>query len=201
MTIVQLHGLPRSGTNFLKKVLETNFYVRVDAKLKHFPARYGVGQLVFVSKHPVDWVLSLFEFELTCNLTDSHTDWDKYLEAGIVTQFGLKNAWFANPVQIWNAYLHHYVNHRDMIHAQWEQLCNPDTRDGYLEGLGRQLHLPRKRDTFEFHVDRLDPQGVSTGEVFKPRERSTRYTQRQIDWVWSQVNKDLAARLRYHTRG
>ena len=200
MDTIKLHGLPRSGTNFLQKVLEANFFVRVCAQRKHFPAQYEVEQRVFITKHVVDWVLSFYEFAVKTKLYTGRTEWAEYLRSGLAPQFGVRNMWFANPAHVWNAYNHHYLNHKDILHIQWEMLLDETKRERVLEFVGDHCRLKKRGANWVFPPERIDPLGKSTAEPFTPRERASRYTDEQIAFVMGEANQQLLERLRYRVR-
>ena len=58
---IKIYGMRRSGTNFLKWILERNYNLTVIAKNKHRTPEYYAGALDYVSimKNPFSWIASI----------------------------------------------------------------------------------------------------------------------------------------------
>lgn len=130
---LKLFGAFRSGTNYVKTLLEVNYRVRVatnDGGFKHFPvpARYRGAEfqpfpmhILLVTKDPYSWLTSMWSYVQGTGAGHVRCggDWGEFLVRPLFVTSPAYDAFpeqrFASPVEYWNA-----VNH--------SALSLPDTR-------------------------------------------------------------------------
>jgi hypothetical protein len=103
---IKIHGLLRSGTNYLETLLRRNFYVECLAPWehgwKHGPCEYSkTGRYLFLVKDPYAWLVSFRNWERLHNRTRTAGLAEFAREA--VTHPRLAKAWdVSTPIQAWN---------------------------------------------------------------------------------------------------
>lgn len=149
---VKIHGLQRSGTNYLAYLVDQNFdqtKALINAggwKHGHYCAPWSLGQEVHVltiTKNPYSWLVSSY------NYWKPDVSFDKYVKGRIVVekQAGTPFLYLAaNPVQHWNNMHYHWLsirlNNKKSLVVPYELLVVMPQQ--VMEGVGIELGLKEK---------------------------------------------------------
>lgn len=149
---VKIHGLQRSGTNYLAYLVDHNFDQTkslINAggwKHGHYCAPWSLGQEVHVltiTKNPYAWLVS------TYNYWKPDVSFDEYVKGRIVVekQAGTPFLYLAaNPVQHWNNMHYHWLsvrlNNKKSLVVPYELLIF--LPDRVIEGVGLEFGLKAK---------------------------------------------------------
>jgi hypothetical protein len=146
---IKIHGLLRSGTNYLDALLRRNFHVACLAPSeqgwKHGPCEYGTDLLyLFVVKDPYAWLVSFRNWERLHRRSQT-------VEIGAfardrLTHERLRRAWnVGTPVEAWNRSLHGWLaleGRPNTLFVRYEDLIR-DT-EGQLERVRERFGLARR---------------------------------------------------------
>jgi hypothetical protein len=175
-----VHGLFRSGTNFFRVLMESNFdctisYDEFGWKHAFFPIASSHSPLilpdtpsVLVTKHPLSALASLHSYASTNprNIDSAATEgFSAFLRSAIVVFDGWNpqsaEYRFASPLEYWNAMnwnLHSVVRKRPSAdHIRYEDLLEDPERA--LAGLVEKYQLKRRTAAFEVPRKRLNNLG------------------------------------------
>ncbi|MGI8821814.1 MAG: hypothetical protein ACR2JP_00675 [Acidimicrobiia bacterium] len=139
---VKLFGAFRSGTNYVKALLELNYRVKVvgnEGGFKHapVPAMFEGGRfrpfplpIVLVTKAPYPWLVSMWRYVSGpgARHARSGASWEAFLTEPLVVSDGSHPGFpeyrFANPVEYWNAINANVLSlpHRARAVARYESL-------------------------------------------------------------------------------
>jgi len=182
---IGLLGVPRSGTNYVRAVLELNYRCRIAQNLygwKHGFLPIGLNNtrigtyvrrhstFVWVTKHPLDSIHSLYRYHLDVNRNiRAPKDWSNFLRSPI---FLLDSGSpvspeyrFANPVDLWNSLNWNYLSGEKLCHA-----FHLKYEDAYLS----------PQTAFDRAAQFLDIERRSEGPLTIPSERMRRLGQRSL---------------------
>lgn len=150
---IKIHGLLRSGTNYLEVLLRRNFYVECLAPWehgwKHGPCEYSTsGRYVFLVKDPYAWLVSFRNWERLHNRTT--TDRLAEFAREPVTHPDLAKAWgVSTPVQAWNRTLSGWRaldGKANTLFIRYEDLLRD--LEAELEHIRQHFGLMRRRPEF-----------------------------------------------------
>jgi len=119
MVTVQLHGLQRTGTNWLKLLLEENFKIRVltslaGSKHEHYIAPRLIDRelpVIIMTKNPWAWLTSMYRQVKCVPYYRQATGFDDFLHGPFIFPSTNALVWSPNPIQHYNA-----------MHYNWLQI-------------------------------------------------------------------------------
>jgi hypothetical protein len=194
---IYIRGLPRSGTNLLEYVLKENFDVNVKSGSKHgiipIPDNKDIC-LCYITKHPVDWVLSLYAYgyKRPDSLFRSSSLWPNFVYTPLIMLTGPKGMWFRTPVDVWNCYHSHYSTWHNAIHIKLE-----DFTINTLNMLQKRWALKRTSEKLVWSRYSMNTNATPTGQMFRKRKRKGMITPEIKEWVMSQVDTGIYQRHGY----
>ena len=157
---VKEYGCQRSGTNFLRVVLQENYEVKLLTNVggwKH--GYYDVGKqllrevdVVICVKDPYAWVLSQYNFLHPQKDVTFDTFVTSPLQIGR-HRYGIVKA--ANPIAMWSAMYEHWLG-VDLLHRKKFVLRHEDSIEdpiGSIREIVAHLHL-RRREPLKFRIQR-----------------------------------------------
>ncbi len=203
---VAVMGAPRSGTNFVRYLLERNYRCRVlyhsygwkhapvpifDA---HAPVRYPRLPIVYVSKNPLSFAASLHAYFVASGLNiRAAPEWTHFLREPI-TLFDASldrspQMRFANPVQYWNFV---YWNLSTLPAARFschglryeDALIDPESATARVASLLGLARLSRPFDVPAFTMSRMGEgraRGGNPYETERPFDREAHTKARALD--------------------
>ena len=138
---VAMMGCFRSGTNFAKSLLESNFECQIKNHVfgwKHgfLPIMssdsnavysFDYDKAFFITKNPFSFVVSLFNYhnEVKRNLI-APTEFAAFLRSKLIVfdqaQAHSVQIRFSSPIDYWNAMNWNYSSHKDFVHVRYESL-------------------------------------------------------------------------------
>ncbi|WP_282167769.1 hypothetical protein [Shewanella japonica] len=206
-------GCFRSGTNYSKTLLESNFHCEVKNNI--FGWKHGFLPIIsndstvnynvdfdaayFVTKNPFSFLVSLHKYFVQAKLNiKAKTEFNDFVTSKIVVFDGGNpdsvELRFSSPLELWNALNWNYASHKNLIHVRYEMLLK--TPKITCNKLASRLGVETKGNTFvtpKNIVKRMnDKQGyadikaMETGQKFK----SNQYLD---NTYMSQFNADLRA--------
>lgn len=195
ITKVHLHGLPRSGTNYLEYLLKENFKVPVQSGSKHGIMRVPDTpdrRIIFITKHPLDWLISYYDYGIkTESLFEDKVKWEKFLTTPLVIKTGPKGMWFRYPIYYWNCHNNHYTKWQNARHVR-----HMDLNIKYLQALSEDWHMPRHPKRWVNTPMNMGTNAQPMSGRYRPKGRD-RYTQETMKIVMDQVEWGLMRRLGY----
>lgn len=159
--VIKVHGLLRTGTNYMQKLLNNNFDVvclgDTESGWKHGPCNYkSYINYVFLVKNPYSWVRSFMEWEKIHKRIGGIT-LEEFLVAP-VSHPELREAWsVSNPVEAWNRTLEswtRYMSRGNVVFIRYEDLLG--SFDEQMSGIRDSLGLDMKSDSFVNITARAD---------------------------------------------
>jgi len=152
--IISLHGLPRSGTNYLQFLLEQNFAIeRLKIAGKHCPYQpKSYGKMIFISKHPIAWAYSIWNFRHGKKL------WSEFIGQPYVSEYSIAHMMFATPFHYWMAFNHHWLKFTGAVHVRHEEL-EGENAVSFLEWLQKEWRLVKKVEEWVWTSDRMGKNG------------------------------------------
>ena len=194
---VYIRGLPRSGTNLLEYVLKENFDVNIKSASKHgiipVPDEPEI-RLAFITKHPVDWILSLYAYGVERpDIYVSNYKWPEFVKRPLVMITGPRGMWFRSPVDVWNCYHNHYRTWKNAVHIMHRSFTV-----NTLAMLQKLWALKVKQSPLIWPPYSMNTNATPTGQVYKPRKRQGMWNDGLIKWVMDRVNMELFRKLGYH---
>lgn len=220
--LVKQYGLPRSGTNALKAVLQANIDLTVltaESGSKHSCCSdTGRSPVVVSVKDPYAWVESVWRYE--CRRRKRAIE----LSAFILEPYEYNDTWrsqlrFGTPMAAWNTMNRHwlYLEGAPVLAVRARDLCDPTQVERVLRSVGVAFGLgyewrggvdpvmPRHRmaATSGAVSAKDDHQPVETDVIFDPahyleRRYLSSYTAKDLLTVTSAVDWELAGELNYH---
>jgi len=220
---IKIHGLQRSGTNYLAHLIDENF-IKVKSlvnlggwKHGHYSAPWHLGKEVHVAmiaKNPYSWLVSLFKYWGPNKKLRIGPDLD-----GVSFEEFVKNRCYferqkdipylfraSNPIQQWNNMHFHWMsirmNGKALFAIPYERLVQDiDKALGHMETV---FQLKRKN-----FVVNCDQTFTPSGEITKPSNKKWDkkfyenseymkwYTQSLLDFVNSELDMDVMIKLGY----
>ena len=182
---VKIHGLQRTGTNYLTHLINENFtnaQVLVNLggwKHGHYHAPWFLGKEVHVlvlAKHPYSWLVSMYNYwglkrELRIGMDLRGVSFDNFVRNRAIFEMQRDIPYLfraSNPVQHWNNMYFHWMtirmNAKKVCYVKYEELLN-DPENTALR-VGNELGLTRKAEPFMDSSNTFTP----AGEAMKPSE-------------------------------
>ena len=138
---VAMMGCFRSGTNFAKSLLESNYQCKIKNHVfgwKHgfLPImsqdsnaeyKFNYDTAFYITKNPFSFVVSLFNYhnEVKRNLI-APNEFSEFLRTKLVVfdqmQEHSVQMRFSSPIDYWNAMNWNYSSHKDFVHVRYEAL-------------------------------------------------------------------------------
>ena len=213
MSVIKIFGLPRSCTNITEAVLKTNFKVRV---LTNFPCwKHGRNthqglslhdekrkihtdelKYVICSKHPYDWLFSLFNFENNSKRQKNTIDefirqscWhyrndDRGPKSGnpIDAYNELSKQWFSEHT---DPTILQHVKHQDLLLDQIE----------VAKRLEENFGLIRKVKDLVPVANRINPGLKNSKQAFKVQKHN--FSKKTIKYINNKLDKEVVNLLGY----
>jgi hypothetical protein len=218
MIVVKLFGLPRTCTNVMEVALRTNFKNLViwtnfpcwkhgknthkgrvikRAKQRHHPA-IDTDDLKFIvcTKNPYDWLVSLYNFEVTSKQQDK--SFDDFLRSPTWHYRNEKN--HSDPISKFNTLTHHWLTMFDDPSAI-QQVKSEDMRKNQvalLTQLEKAFGLTRQRADLSPVEKRIAPGAKMTKENFKKKEMN--FSKKQIAFINSRLDRKTLKVAKYRLR-
>lgn len=165
MKKIAVLGCFRSGTNFSKSILESNFECEVRNNLlgwKHgflpiisndSAVTYDVSYdaAYFVTKNPFSFLVSLHKYFVSARLNiKAERDFGDFVKSRIIIFDGSNpnsvQLRFSSPVELWNAMNWNYQSSKDLIHVRYEMLLKHPKATA--SKLANKLGVSAKEQTF-----------------------------------------------------
>jgi hypothetical protein len=213
---VKIHGLQRSGTNYLAYLINENFEntkALINAggwKHGHYCAPWTLGQEVHVLtivKNPYSWLWSAYNYWKTDGLAFNQFVRDKIIvEKQAGTPFLYRSE---NPVQHWNNMNFHWtsikINEKKSLVVPYELLVVMPEQ--VIEGIGLELGLKKKHsNNFICPSNTMAPseeepkvsdEGWKKREYYANNAFMSEYTADILQFVNSQLDWELMGVLGY----
>lgn len=221
---IKIHGLQRSGTNYLAMLVNENFE-KVKCLINsggwkhgHYCAPWVLGQEVHVLtiiKNPYAWLVSLYKYwgpnnkyKVGPNLEG--VSFDEFLRNK--TEFERQGSIpflyrAANPIQFWNDMNFHWmsirINEKKSLAFQYELLL--ENSEFVIDSLGKELRINKKNkfiDTdFQFEPGQEEPkmntQIKSDKDYYLSKKYMDLYSHDLLQFVNSQLDKQVMASIGY----
>ncbi|WP_435236661.1 hypothetical protein ACR30L_03510 [Psychromonas sp. PT13] len=164
---IAIAGCFRSGTNYTKTLLETNFHCQVKNDLfgwKHgfipiitkgssldHTVSFDAG--VFVTKNPFSFLVSLFNyFESVDKNIQAEKEFSQFIASKIIIrdsgQINSPSLRFSSPIELWNMMNWNYLSSPNFTHISYEALLeNPET---YINQIAKQINIVKKKGPLKF---------------------------------------------------
>jgi len=222
---IKIHGLQRSGTNYLSYLIEENFLrVKILVNLGgwkhgHYHAPWAIGKEVHVLgiiKNPYAWLVSMFKYwgpdkKLNIGSDLTGVSFDDFVRNRVYfeRQRDIPYLFRAiNPVQHWNNMNFHWttirMNQKKLCLVTYEALLmNPKAT---VSEIGTTLGLKRKPGDFVNCNSTFTPSGENlkpSEEQFAARDYYLRgdfcqyYTPELLDFVNEELDIDLMVHFGY----
>jgi len=220
---IKIHGLQRSGTNFIAKLIDDNF-IQCKSLInaggwKHGPycAPWTLGQevhVVVIVKNPYSWLTSMYRYwgphkTKPIGMDLRGANFSDFVQNRVVFEDGpgvpvLFRA--SNPVQYWNNMNFHWssiqMNQKSLFVFQYEQILKQPEQ--FLRYLELQCLLKRTPKT-EVCKKILEPseENVKTGtedfdsSYYTDKKYMSEFTPELLDFVNHQLDADLMEHLGY----
>lgn len=120
--VVKVHGLLRTGTNYLTSLIDTNFDVFTllseEGGWKHGPCEYKQQYYyVFIVKDPYSWIVSFKEWEEIHLRSDERRSIGEFMQSTL-THDKLAQAWdVPKPMDAWNKAIRSWSCYREYENA------------------------------------------------------------------------------------
>jgi len=215
---VKQFGLPRTGTNYCRFLLERNYQVEVlvdKEGWKHgylSPMLHPCRMCVMLSKDPFAWftsALRLYRHYMLSTYSVTVSSLGGFLRSKFIIGDRGCLLSFKNPIDCWNVMTRHWLSipytGRNFIAVRYEDLVK--TPEETLGFIAKRFRLVRKIGDFENTAQTLgmssDNQNVSQrSQAFDPayyleRKYMSLYTPEQIAYVNERLEKALLKKLKY----
>lgn len=181
---IKIHGLQRTGTNYLSHLVNENFvdaHVLVNLggwKHGHYHAPWFLGQEVHIlvlAKHPYSWLVSMYNYwglkrDLRIGMDLRGVSFDNFVRNRAIFELQRDIPYLfraSNPVQFWNDMYFHWMtirlNSKKVHFVKYENLLhNPEET---IAKLGEAFQLQRKPEFVN-----SDHTFTPSGETIKPAE-------------------------------
>lgn len=205
---LKIHGLLRSGTNYLSKLISSNFKAIVlkhsELGWKHGPCQYEkFSNFIFISKNPYSWLLS-FKYWEEIHLRSEPGKLKKFIEAPI-SHTELREVWKAeNPIIAWNKCMNSwlktskknntlFIRYEDLLMDYGDLLGKVQNKFEYESRSSHFHNLTQRADDWETKVPRkkLDL-SYYTNESYMDE-----YSPEDLETVRLYLDADLTKKLGY----
>jgi hypothetical protein len=222
---VKIHGLQRTGTNYLSHLVNENFektQVLVNLggwKHGHYHAPWFLGQEVHVlvlAKHPYSWLVSIYKYwnkkrELRIGMDLNGVSFDNFVRNKAIFELQRDIPYLfraSNPIQHWNNMYFHWMtvrmNAKNVCFIKYEELLsNPEST---VDKIGQTFGLQRKSGTFVDSKNDFAPAGEllrQEDSEFKAREYYLQdeyfksYTPELLDFVNKELDLEVLDHYNY----
>jgi hypothetical protein len=220
---IKIHGLQRTGTNYLSHLVNENF---VDTKVLvnlggwkhgHYHAPWFLGQEVHILvlvKHPYSWLASVYNYwtkrELRIGMDLRGVSFDTFVRNRAIFEMQRDVPFLfraSNPVQHWNNMYFHWMsirlNGKKICFVKYESLlADPEAT---IMQIGETFQLQRKSSEFVNSESTFTPAGetikLSEGkfsrDYYQQEEFLKLYTPELIDFVNSQLDLEVLDHYNY----
>lgn len=225
---IKIHGLQRSGTNYVSYLINENFEnskVLVNLggwKHGHYMCPWAVGRelhTLVIVKNPYAWLTSIYDYwgpNRTLNIGPDlrGIPFDDFVRNRIVLEPQKDIPYLlraCNPVHHWNNMNFHWtsirLNEKSLFVLTYESLLN--NTEKCLEQIGKSFGLKRKQELQDC-ANIIIPSGEDVhvgdkkwtkGEFYKEEEFLEMYTPETIKFVNDQLDLDLMIGFGYEYRG
>ena len=160
--VTKVYGLLRTGTNYISKLIELNFYTYClqseEQGWKHGPCQYTEKlRYVFVVKNPYSWLKSFREWEIIHNRVPEDISISEFI-VGDLSHHQLNRAWAAQtPLEAWNEALKswsQYFNKPNVTLIKYEDLL--DNFNACMAKIRDNLNLTMNHSEFHNIKERVD---------------------------------------------
>ena len=204
----KVHGLLRSGTNYLSKLISYNFKAIVlkhsELGWKHGPCQYEkYSNFIFISKNPYSWLLS-FKYWEEIHLRSEPGPISKFIEAPL-SHLELKDVWQAeNPVIAWNKCMRSWLQtskHPNTLFIRYEDLLK-DYED-LLGQIQKRFNYERRNSHFYNLTTRADdwqtkvPRKKLDLDYYMNESYMQEYTPEDLEIIKKYLDVDLINELGY----
>jgi hypothetical protein len=220
---IKIHGLQRSGTNYLSHLINENFQntktlVNLGGwKHGHYMAPWAIGRevhIVGIVKNPYAWLASVYNYwgpnkKLRIGPDLNGVSFDEfvrnrcYLEKQRDVPFLFRAE---NPVQHWNDMNFHWtsirMNQKQVVMISYEILL--EKPEDVMRDLGAKLGLKQKsqfvnsNETFTPAGENLKPSGKEfNADYYKKAEWKQKYTPELLQFVNEELDTDLMVHFGY----
>lgn len=216
---IKIHGLQRSGTNYVQFLLNENLETEVLANIggwKHGPycfpwSLYQEVHIIVVVKNPYYWLFSLYNYwkEKKLGMNLENCFFNQFLRSNTFFEQGkgipcLYRA--SNPVQYWNNMNFHWcsirMNTKKLLIIPYEAaLENPEE---IVNLISEELKI-NKKTNFKLTTKKLEPNGekYNFGEdfdrsIYEKKKYLEFFDNESIEFVNNELDKELMNLLRYN---
>lgn len=223
---IKIHGLQRTGTNYLAHLINENFQntkVLVNLggwKHGHYQAPWAIGEevdVLVIAKHPYSWLVSMFNYwgpdkKLRIGMDLRGVSFDQFVRNRVIFEMQRDIPYLfrsKNPIQHWNDMYFHWMSIRLNTHkiyfVTYETLLTNSVE--LLENIGKTFGLTPQTKTFQ----NFDSTFTPAGESLRPNEeRFTRrdfylkheylkhYTPELLDFVNQELDLEVLGQYDYY---
>jgi hypothetical protein len=216
--IIKQYGLPRSGTNYARYLIEQNYKTRVIVDKEGWKHGYISNNLpprrkcVLVCKNPFSWLSSIYQFHSKTDWSDIHIKKPKSMSEFLRVEFigyHLGNLIaHKNPITCWNDMHRHWlaIKHTKRLVSilRHEDLIN--NAEESLRKLASELLLVKKGTTF---IDTKNTFGRIGDGIVRPTNNlfptlyyqnktyMELFSQEDVTWINNQIDTEIVTKLNY----
>lgn len=206
--IIKIYGLPRTCTNLTEVLIKKNFKCRVlnnhpdwkhgfstitGIELRTDKVRTNDLKFVICTKHPHNWLWSLFTFE--------NKRWDKHRAS---MDFLKKVAWHyrkmdMNAIEAFNKLTKHWLelsnNPKTLQVVKQEDLINDKDQTNFCRRLESSFSLKKKIQKFEPIKKIIRPGTKTSSEEYKTKTHG--FNKKEINYINSKLDKNVVEMAGY----
>lgn len=199
--IFKQYGLPRTGTNYIKALIEKNYYAKVLANIGGWKHGYYClsKQLdcIVSIKHPLSWLVSMYNHIKSSSKHFSINHVQETFSKFIISPFTIyrNQPLVDNPVKFWNEMYRHWLNIPRVFVIVYENvLINPYILDqlpvSRLKSPLEDIHQVLKPGHEKVYIsnDKFDD------SYYLEKKYLLNYTSDELDFVISNVDMDIFGR-------
>lgn len=220
---IKIHGLQRTGTNYLSHLVNENLDARVLVNLGgwkhgHYHAPWFLGREVHVlvlAKHPYSWLVSMYKYwsikrDLRIGMDLQGITFDQFVRNKAVFELQRDIPYLfraSNPVQFWNNMYFHWMtirlNAKKVGFVKYEELLQD--AESVIDNLSKTFSV-LKKDKFVNSDTTFTPSGesiapdenkFSSRDYYLENKFFEYYTPELLDFVNQQLDLEVLDHYNY----
>lgn len=222
---IKIHGLQRTGTNYLSHLVNENFtnskiLVNLGGwKHGHYHAPWFLGQEVHILvlvKHPYSWLVSMYNYwgikrELRIGMDLRGVTFDQFVRNRAIFELQRDIPYLfraSNPVQFWNNMYFHWMtirlNKKKVAFVKYEELLQDP--EAVVTRLGETFNISRKPGPFVNSEKTFTPSGETIAQAddkfaskdyYLESEFLKRYTPDLLEFVNNELDLEVLDHYNY----
>jgi len=192
--LVKLWGLPRSASNYLKALLERNYYIYAAQNCsgwKHGFFQWASTNNILVAKRPLPWLHSMWKYtQQKTDLGLPHgMNFQQWLRSPLL--IAVNKTSYRNPIVYWNKMIEHWLDIPELKIITYKELVQDP--EAVLNNYFQEFRINRN---FDFCTKIWNPSAEQLNEGTQDHD-NTKYLQNlylqhyaQVDIEWVQRELD-----------